>query len=106
MENKGGKPTKQIFLAYRRPNLDRAGASESDIQIGRVKLTDGYVLEVLIPWKAMGFAERPAGEFGLEFQVDYARPGAGRALQMTYGTGTNEAWINAAHFLKVKLGNP
>ncbi len=106
VENKGGKPTKQIFLAYRRPNLDRAGASESDIQIGRVKLTDGYVLEVLIPWKAMGFAERPAGEFGLEFQVDYARPGAGRALQMTYGTGTNEAWINAAHFLKVKLGNP
>lgn len=51
----------------------------------------------------MGFAEVPRGQFGLEFQIDFAQPGAGRALQMTYGTGTNEAWTNADRFLKAKL---
>ena len=106
VENKGGKPTAHLFLAYCRPNLDRASASDNGIQIGRAKLTDGYVLEALIPWKALGFAQMPDGEFGLEFQVDFAQPGAGRTLQMTYGTGTNEAFINSAHYLKVKIGKP
>ncbi|MEI8196072.1 MAG: sugar-binding protein, partial [Phycisphaerae bacterium] len=103
--NKGEKPTKQLFLAYQRPNLDRAAASDPSIQIGRTKLDDGYVLETLIPWAALGFTDVPAGAFGIEFQLDIAQKDLGRLLQMTYGTGINEAWISAKHFLKVKLAN-
>ena len=103
VSNAGGKPTKQLFLAYRRPAVDRPAASEPGIQIGRTKLTGGYALEALIPWQAMGFSGVPQGEFGLEFQVDFARKGGKRALQMTYGTGTNEAWIKADRFLKVTV---
>jgi len=99
----GGKPTKQLFLAYRRPNMDRAGASDPGIRVGRTKLADGYALEALIPWTAMGFSGVPTSTFGLEFQLDFGQHGGGRALQMVYGTGTNEAWIKADHFLKARL---
>ena len=61
------------------------------------------MLESLIPWQALGFPAMPTGEFGLEFQVDFAAKGAGRALQMVYATGTNEAWIKADHFLKATI---
>jgi hypothetical protein len=102
-EDKGGKPAKQIFLAYCRPVLDRPSASEGGVQIGRAKLTNGYVLETLLPWGTLGFPGVPTGEFGLEFQIDYASPGLGRDLQMTYGTGTNEAWTKSDHYLKVQI---
>jgi hypothetical protein len=103
VNNANGKPTKQIFLAYKRPALDRPSASDSSIKIGRSLINNGYVLETLLPWKAMGFAEMPTGEFGFEFQVDYAQAGLGRVLQMAYGTGTNEAWIRADHYMKMKI---
>jgi hypothetical protein len=102
-ENKGGKPGKQLFLAYRQPNNDKATASDNSIQIGRSAIENGYVLEALIPWKALGFPERPSGEFGLEFQVDFSRTGLGRYLQMVYGTGTNEAFIKSDKFLKAQI---
>jgi len=69
--NKGEKPTVQLFLAPRRPALDRPAASVPAVQIGRAKLENGYVLESLIPWSALGFTGVPTGEFGLEFQVDF-----------------------------------
>ncbi|HBC88703.1 MAG TPA: hypothetical protein DCZ94_17305 [Lentisphaeria bacterium] len=104
VENKGGKPTKQLFLAYKRANVDRAAASDNGIQIGRANLENGYLLEALIPWQALGFNDVPAGEFGIEFQLDFGRKGAGRVLQMTYGTGTNEAWIKSDKYIKAKIG--
>ncbi len=104
VENKGGKPTKQLFLAYKRANVDRAAASDNGIQIGRAKLENGYLLEALIPWQALGFNDVPSGEFGIEFQLDFGRKGAGRVLQMTYGTGTNEAWIKSDKYMKAKVG--
>ncbi|OGV55550.1 MAG: hypothetical protein A2X45_01920 [Lentisphaerae bacterium GWF2_50_93] len=104
VENKGGKPTKQLFLAYRRANLDRPSASDPGIQIGRAKLDDGYLVEAFIPWDALGFKSLPEGEFGIEFQLDFGRKGAGRTLQMTYGTGTNEAYIKSDKYMKAKVG--
>ncbi len=98
--NRGKKPSKQIFLAYRRPGTDRARASNALIRIGRMKTTTGYLLETLIPWRALGFDALPAAAFGLELQVDFAAQGRGRVLQMGFGTATNEAWINAKHYLK------
>lgn len=103
VKNTGGKPDKQLFLAYRRPGRDRPAASDPSIQIGRAALAGGYILETLIPWPALGFDGVPEGEFGLEFQIDYAERGKGRVLQMTLGTGTNEAWIKSAHYLKAKI---
>lgn len=102
-ENKGGKPAKQLFMAYRRPNLDQASASDASVEVGRIKLEGGYALEALIPWKTLGFSGVPTDEFGLEFQLDFAQRDQGKTLQMTYGTGINEAWINSKHFLKVNL---
>ncbi|HSI85749.1 MAG TPA: sugar-binding protein [Candidatus Methylacidiphilales bacterium] len=103
--NKNSKPDKQLFLAFRQANANSAAASDKSIQIGRATTADGYVLEALVPWTALGFtAQPPAGqEFGLEFQVDFAEPGRGRTLQMVYGTGTNEAWIKSDRFLKLRL---
>ena len=101
--NTGGKPTKQIFLAYRRPALDRPAASDGGIQVGRARLADGYVLEAVLPWKSLGFDDVPTAEFGLDFQVDFATKGSGRTLQMGYGTATNEAWINSSHYLKLQI---
>ncbi len=102
-DGKGGKPDKQIFLAYRTPKSDQASASDTTIQIGRAADENGYLLEALIPWRALGFAERPTGEFGLEMQIDFARRGLGRALQMVYGTGTNEAFIQSENYLKATI---
>jgi len=102
-EGKGGKPAKQIFLAYAQPGLDRPGVNGGDAEIGRAKLTKGYVLETLLPWGTLGFTGVPTGEFGLEFQIDFAAAGLGRQLQMTYGTGTNDAWVRSDHYLKVQL---
>ena len=101
--NQGGKPAKQLFLAFRRPAVDRPAASDAGIQVGRAKLGDGYVLEALIPWKSLGFDALPEGEFGLDFQVDFATKGSGRTLQMGYGTATNEAFISSSHYLKARI---
>lgn len=98
-----GKPFAQIFLAYRTARADFAGASKVAVRVGRVKTERGYALEALIPWWELGFKEPPTGPFGLELQVDFAAPGAGRILQMVYGTGTNEAWISAKHYMRATL---
>ncbi|GAT32576.1 hypothetical protein TSACC_2975 [Terrimicrobium sacchariphilum] len=102
-DGKGGKPDKQLFLAYRTPKTDQASASDPSIQIGRAADERGYLLEALIPWQALGFTGRPTGEFGLEMQIDFARRGLGRALQMVYGTGTNEAFIQSENYLKARI---
>ncbi|MBN2711185.1 MAG: hypothetical protein JXR97_01980 [Planctomycetes bacterium] len=99
----GNKPFTQLFLAYRTSSVDLASASDGQIEIGRGGLQGGYLLEAVIPWKLLGVAKPAEQAFGLEFQVDFAAPGAGRVLQMVYGTGTNEAWISAKHYLKVSL---
>lgn len=101
--NKGEKPTVQLFLAPRRPALDRPAASNAAVQIGRAKLESGYVLESLIPWSALGFDGVPKGEFGLEFQVDFGGKGQSRVLQMVYSTGTNEAWVKSNRYLKATV---
>ncbi|MAX26358.1 MAG: hypothetical protein CMJ19_17845 [Phycisphaeraceae bacterium] len=103
VNNEGKKPTKQLFLAYSRPGSPFAAASDSNIQIARTPTDAGYLLEAMIPWHSLGFKSLPQSTFGLEFQVDFARPEIGKTLQMTYGTGTNEAWSSAAHYLKVTL---
>jgi len=102
-DGKGGKPDKQLFLAYRTPKSDQAAASDAAIQIGRAADESGYLLEALIPWQALGFVGRPTNEFGLEIQIDFARRGVGRALQMVYGTGTNEAFIQSENYLKAHI---
>jgi hypothetical protein len=102
--NKGEKPTVQLFLAPRRPALDRPAASIAAVQIGRARLENGYVLESLIPWSVLGFTGVPTDEFGLEFQVDFGGKDQGRVLQMLYTTGTNEAWIKADRYLKATVG--
>jgi hypothetical protein len=96
------KPTKQLFLAYRRPGVDRAAGSAPGVTVGRVRTARGYALEALIPWGELGFAGPPEGDFGLDLQVDVG-DADGRRLQLTYATGTNEAWISAARFLTVVL---
>jgi hypothetical protein len=104
--NSGGRPEKQIFLSYRQANRDVAASNDPAIQIGRANTPDGYVLEAFIPWSSLGFVSRPTGVFGLELQLDFAEPGRGRTLQMVYGTGTNEAWINASRFMKFTIQQP
>lgn len=101
--NTGGKPTKQLFLAYKRSGANIPSSNGNGVKVGRAKLRDGYVLEALIPWQTLGFKGIPEKQFGLEFQVDFGEPGKGRALQMCYGTGTNEAWIKSDQYLKVTL---
>jgi hypothetical protein len=103
VNNEGKKPTKQLFFAYSRPGTPIAAASDSGIQIARSATDRGYLIEAMIPWQSMGFKAMPTDTFGIEFQVDYARKGMGKTLQMTYGTGTNEAWSSAAHYLKATL---
>lgn len=96
------KPSKQVFLAYRRPGADRAASSAANTSIGRVRTARGYALEAVIPWTELGFAGVPAGEFGLDLQLDVG-DADGRRLQLTYATGTNEAWITSERFLTVRL---
>jgi hypothetical protein len=103
VDDKGGKPSKQIFLSYKRSGQDRAASSDAKVKIARAKLKDGYVLEALIPWHSLGFQGLPLEEFGVEFQVDFARPGDGRVLQMCYGTGTNEAWMKSDQYLRAQI---
>lgn len=101
--NKGAKPTKQLFLAYKRSGANVPSSNGKDVKIGRAKLSDGYLLEALVPWETLGFSGIPDKEFGLEFQIDFGASGKGRVLQMCYGTGTNEAWIKSDQYLKVEL---
>lgn len=103
VKNAGGKPDTQLFLAYSLPGRDGAAASAQGIATGRRKTARGYLLEALIPWQAMGFTGVPEGEFGIDFQLDFASPGRGRTLQMGAGTATNEAWISSEHYLKARL---
>lgn len=101
--NKGGKPAKQVFLAYRRAGADAPATNAPKGQIARAATDGGYLLEALLPWADLGFAGVPEGEFGFDFQFDFAAPGRGRALQMAVATATNEAWIDAAHYLKGRV---
>ncbi|MBN8526330.1 MAG: hypothetical protein J0M02_13430, partial [Planctomycetes bacterium] len=96
------KPSKQVFLAYRRPGSDRPASSAANTSIGRVRTARGYALEAVIPWSELGFAGVPAGEFGLDLQLDVG-DADGRRLQLTYATGTNEAWITAERYLTVRI---
>lgn len=96
------KPSKQIFLAYRRPGSDRPACSATTATIGRVRTARGYALEALIPWGELGFAGLPEGEFGLDLQLDVG-DADGRRLQLTYATGTNEAWITSERYLTVRI---
>ncbi len=41
-------------------------------------------------------------EFGLDLQLDVG-DADGRRLQMTYATGTNEAWITSERFLTMRI---
>lgn len=101
----GGKPDKQLFLAYRRPGLDRPMANDPGVQIGRALIPQGYALEFLIPWTVLGVEPVPGTVFGIDFQVDFGGP-EGRRLQMVLGTGTNEAWFKSDQYLKIKLIDP
>lgn len=101
--NKGGKPAKQIFLAYRRAGADAPATSAPHGQIARAATAGGYALEALLPWADLGFDGAPQGEFGFDFQFDFAAPGRGRVLQMAVATATNEAWISAEHYLKGRV---
>ena len=96
------KPTKQLFVAYRRPGADHAASSAPGATVGRVRTARGYALEALIPWTDLGFTGVPTADFGLDLQVDVG-DSDGRRLQLVYATGTNEAWITAEHFLTVHL---
>jgi hypothetical protein len=96
------KPSKQIFLAYRRPGSDRPACSAAGATVGRVRTASGYALEALIPWTELGFAGVPTGAFGLDLQLDVG-DADGRRLQMTYATGTNEAWITSERFLTLRI---
>ena len=95
-------PSKQIFLAYRRPGLDRGTSTAPGASVGRVRTARGYALEALIPWPDLGFTAMPTGPFGIDLQVDVG-DADGRRLLLSFGTGTNEGWITAARYLKVSL---
>jgi hypothetical protein len=96
------KPDRQIFLAYAKAGKDIASASDASITIGRALTAEGYLLETLIPWPALGFSGVPKAAFGIDLQIDFAN-NDGRKLQMTWATGTNEAWISSKHFVRVEL---
>ncbi|MGI5869320.1 MAG: sugar-binding protein [Kiritimatiellia bacterium] len=99
----GKRPAAQVFLAYRTRAANLPASNAAGVRISRVLTASGYAIEALIPWKALGFESVPSEPFGLEFQVDFSAPGAGRALQMAYATGTNDAWISAEHYLQAAL---
>ena len=98
-----GKP--QAFRGRRRPSSSKPAPPASPIVAGSgtaETARPSTVPPLPVTLKTM-FPEQPTGEFGLEFQVDFAQRGLGRALQMTYCTGTNEAWVKADKFLKVTI---
>ncbi len=99
------KPTKQLFLAYRRADVDKAAASDAGIRIGRASLARGYLLEALIPWASLGFAAMPVGEFGIDLQADIVHAN-GASVQLCYATGTNEAYMSAKRYLTAKIRTP
>jgi len=100
-----GKPSKQIFLAYRRPGLDRGTSSAPGAYVGRIRTARGYALEAVIPWSDLGFSEIPSKPFGLDLQVDVG-DADGRRLMLSLGTGTNEAWITTQRYLVAHLTPP
>lgn len=102
VEASGGKPSKQLFLAWARPGDDRAQAADPAVTVGRARTAKGYRLEAMIPWKALGFTGVPDKPFGLDLQVDLMRAD-GTAVQLVYATGTNEAWVNGKRYLRCSL---
>ena len=98
----GGKPTKQLFLAWARPGQDKAQAADPSVSVGRARTAKGYRLESLIPWQALGFAGVPDKPFGLDLQVDISRAD-GTAVQLVYATGTNEAWVSGQRYLRCTI---
>jgi hypothetical protein len=97
-----GKPSQQVFLAYRRPGLDRGTSSAPGASVGRMRTARGYALEAVIPWSDLGFTDMPTTAFGIDFQVDVG-DADGRRLMLSLGTGTNEAWISAQRFLAARI---
>ncbi|HBR95747.1 MAG TPA: hypothetical protein DEA90_16440 [Opitutae bacterium] len=97
----GKKPSKQLFFAYKRPGLNRA-TSSINAGVGRMQTPNGYALEILIPWNAIGVSPTPGTEFGIDFQIDVGDH-TGRYLLLNYATGTNEAWFTSERYLKVEL---
>lgn len=98
----GGKPTRQLFLAWGHPGQDRAQAADPAVAVGRAQTAKGYRLEAMIPWQALGFAGVPDKPFGLDLQVDISRAD-GSAVQLVYATGTNEAWVSSQRYLRCTL---
>ncbi len=99
------EPSKQIFLAYRRPGLDRSTSSATGASVGRVRTARGYALEAVIPWSDLGFASMPTRPFGIDLQVDVG-DADGRRLMLSLGTGTNEGWISTQRYLVAKIQTP
>ncbi len=97
----GVKPSKQLFFAYKRPGLNRA-TSSVNAAVGRMQTPEGYALEILIPWNELGVKGTAGTEFSMDFQIDFGDH-SGRYLQLSYATGTNEAWFTSVRYLKVKL---
>ena len=97
-----GKPTKQLFLAYRRPGLDRGTSSAPGASVGRIRTARGYALEAVIPWTDLGFSGIPNAPFGLDLQIDVG-DADGRRLMLSLATGTNEAWITTQRYLVAHL---
>ncbi len=97
VDAKRKKPSKQIFLAYKQYNLDQPASNAKGVLIGRALTNNGYTLEAMIPWKELGFESIPL-EFAMDFQVDFGNS-EGRYLQLTYATGTNEAWISSERYI-------
>jgi len=98
VEAKGKKPSKQIFLAYKRYNLDSPISNAKGVLLARSLTNVGYTLEAVIPWTELGFISIPKNEFSMDFQVDFGNS-EGRYLQLTYATGTNEAWIRSERYI-------
>ncbi|WP_269538865.1 sugar-binding protein [Cerasicoccus fimbriatus] len=100
--NSKGKPSSQLFFAYKRPGINRATTKTRAAGVGRMRTPEGYALEIFIPWNAIQVSPVPGTVFALDFQINFGDP-SGRYLQYSYATGTNEAWFSSERYLEITL---
>ena len=89
----------KVALGKNSPPQERIAMNQRVIREG-----EGYVLEITLPWNAVGMSPRPGMRIGLDVHVNDNDGTPQRKGKLTWRAREDEAWRNPSLFGRVMLG--
>jgi hypothetical protein len=89
----------KVALGKNSPPQERIAMNQRVIREG-----EGYVLEITLPWNAVGMSPRPGMRIGLDVHVNDNDGTPQRKGKLTWRAREDEAWRNPSLFGRVILG--